>query len=247
LLLVTGLVVLVRRADTVARLIVCTFLLSFAGGVFSISQEGAPYIYRTAAVIVPAFLIAGLGLQWVAEKSGTLWLAAWCVLTAGLNLYLYFGLEAKNIAAMRVMAYEPRLIGLEIARDNVPVWVVDPDVLIQTEVRPRPGEKYGNANPAVLLSPILRRLAIINFSGRYDAHKPVSENLAQPNDIYFVEPTALATGSLQLPKPARIIFNSRNQEMTQTVTRLDASIKYLPNILGEPLLMVAEFQADTKH
>jgi hypothetical protein len=45
------------------------------------------------------------------------------------NLYLYFGLEMKNTAAMRVMAYEPRLIGLEIARDDAPVWLGVPDVL----------------------------------------------------------------------------------------------------------------------
>src|SRR4029077_13166772 len=172
---------------TLANLLGCTFVLNLVGGVFSISQEGAPYIYRTAAVIIPLFLLVALGLQWFRERLGTRWLA---IATGGiiaLNVYLYFGLEAKNGAAMRVMAFEPRLLGLEIARDDGPVWLVSPDVLRQTEVQPRAGEKYPKTNPAVILAPALRKLAIINFSGRYDMRQTVAGNLESPRDIFFVE------------------------------------------------------------
>ena len=70
LLLVSGLVILVRKADTFRRFMACTIVLNFLSGIFSASQECAPYIYRTAAVIVPAILAAGAGLEWFVEKAG---------------------------------------------------------------------------------------------------------------------------------------------------------------------------------
>jgi len=241
LLLIAGLVILVRKMDTLGRLIGCAFLLNLATGVLSNSQEGAPYVYRTAAVIVPGFLTAGLGLQWLAEKIGTRLLAVWCAMIIAVNLYLYFGLEAHNIAAMRVMAYEPKVIGLEIARGHQPVWLFAPDVLAQTERSPRAGERYPNANPAVVLPPIIRRLAIIEFSGRYDTGRPVLDNLGHPQDIYFLEPAGLETNSSFIVRPSKIIFKSDNQKILETVTRLGASIRYVPDILGEPFLTVADF------
>ena len=105
LLLVSGLVILVRKADTFRRFMACTFVLNFLSGIFSASQEGAPYIYRTAAVIVPAFLATGAGLEWFAEKAGPRKLLILAAPIVVLNLYFYFSLERKNIAAMRVMAY----------------------------------------------------------------------------------------------------------------------------------------------
>ncbi|TMA06495.1 MAG: glycosyltransferase family 39 protein, partial [Deltaproteobacteria bacterium] len=114
LLFIAGLAALVWSANTsLARLIGCALVLNFAGGVFSISQEGAPYVYRTAAVMTPAFLIVGLGLQWLMQQveplaKGHLSLRNVRILTSSvllltiiLNLYLYFGLEPKNTAAMR--------------------------------------------------------------------------------------------------------------------------------------------------
>jgi len=83
-------------------------------------------------------------------------------------------------------------------------------------------------------------LAIINFSGRYDIHQTLSENLAHPKDMYFVEPSVLTAG---LPQgPAKIIFKSGNPELTRTADRLAGSVRPVPDILGEPLLTVAEFR-----
>jgi 4-amino-4-deoxy-L-arabinose transferase-like glycosyltransferase len=234
-LLVVGIAFAVRRRDAYSNLLLCTFFLNFAGGVFSKSQEGAPYVYRTSAVIVPAFVIVGVALEWLVKKIGCRWLAASTVFLIGLNLYLYFSLEEKNTAAMRVMAYEPRLIGQEIAHDNVPVWLVADDVLTQTEVGPKNGEKYASSNPAVVLSPVVRKLAIINFSGRYDMHRTVADNLAQPRDIYFP-----SSHNLAVRPPGKIIFKSSNQAMIRAAKQLGASLRYLPNILGEPLITVAD-------
>jgi hypothetical protein len=186
-LLVLGVIILARRHYTPGRLLLCTLVLNLVGGVLSVSQEGGPYVYRTAAVIVPAFLIVGVGLEWLTQKAGTRWLAITTAAIIAINLYLYFGLEPKNTAAMRVMAYEPRVIGQEIARQNSPVWLSARDVLTQKELDPHPGERYPEANPAVVLSPDLRKLAIIEFSGRYDMNRSVAENLAEPRDIHFVE------------------------------------------------------------
>ena len=233
-LLIVGLLVMWRSRDMLARLVGCTFFLNFIGGVLSVSQEGPPYVYRTAAVIVPAFLLAGAGLQWVQQRLGTRWLMISTFLIVLLNVYLYFGLEAKNAAAMRVMAYEPRLIGLEIAREKDPVWLVSPGVLTQTEIQPKSGERYPEANPAVILPTMVRKLAIINFSGRYDIHRTVADNLAQPRDIHFVE-----AGNIPMRGPARIIFKSSDREMNQAVARPGVSLRYIPDMFGQPLFTVA--------
>jgi 4-amino-4-deoxy-L-arabinose transferase-like glycosyltransferase len=253
LLFIVGLAVLVWSMNTYfARLVGCTFVLNFAAGVFSISQEGAPYVYRTAAVMIPAFLIVGLGLQWLMQQvesrlKGLLALRKVRVLTGAallltiiLNLYLYFGLEPKNTAAMRVMAYELRLIGLEIARDNLPVILVGRDILDQIEVNPRPEEKHAYANRPLRLPPVIAKLAVINFSGRYDPSQPVSANFTRPRDIYFVE--AVSSGNnLPTNGPAKIIFKSRNPQLWDTIRGdyPDASVRYIRNINGEPLLTVA--------
>ena len=70
----------------------CTIVLNFLSGIFSASQEGAPYIYRTAAVIVPAFLATGAGLEWFAEKAGPRKLLILAAPIVVLNLYFYFSL-----------------------------------------------------------------------------------------------------------------------------------------------------------
>lgn len=237
-LLLGGLIVIIRRGDKLATLLSCTFVLNLAGGFFSISQEGAPYVYRTAAVIIPVFLLVGIALQWVQNAIGTRVLVIATGAIVAINLYLYFPLEAKNAAAMRVMAYEPHLIGLEIARDNQPVWLVSPGVLTQTEVGARPGEQYPEANPAVILAPPLRKLAIIAFSGRYDMRQNMAANLATPRDVYFVE-----AKDLPVQGPAKIIFAAHDQKLNQVFGRSGVSIRHIPNIFGEPLFSVASLSA----
>ena len=254
LLFMVGLVILFRAVNTPsARLIACTLVLNFATGVFSVSQEGAPYVYRTAAVMIPAFLIAGIGAQVLidqgeskfAERELSKYFGAvtWPVLMLiiVLNLYFYFGLEPQNAAAMRIMAYEPRLIGLEIARDQLPVILVGREILDPSNVDPRPGEKYVNANPALILPPAARKLAVINFSGRYDTSQTVLSNFTNPKDIYFVERAMVATNNLTPRGRAKIIFRSSDRQLAELIQRnyADAAIKQIRNIYQEPLLSVA--------
>jgi hypothetical protein len=175
----------------------------------------------------------GFGLEWLANKIGSRGLWAVCSAAIALNLYLYFGLEARNVPAMRVMSYEPRLIGLEVSRDREPVWLVNSDVLRPTATRPSPEEKYPESNPAVLLPPVLTRLAIIDFSGRYDLARPVAQNLEAPRDIHFIEASSMPNG------PAKIIFKSDDDVVRQEVMKRGASVKEIRNVVGEPLLSVA--------
>jgi Dolichyl-phosphate-mannose-protein mannosyltransferase len=233
-LFIIGLVMLIGllRDNTFARLVSCIFLLSFVGGVFSISQEGPPYIYRTVALMVPGFLIVGIGLQWLMARTRVVAIFA-VSLAALLNLYLYFGLEARNAAAMRVMNYELRQIGQEIAQDDLPVFIVG-DAMTPIEIHSKADEKYAAANPAVILPPIIRRLAVIHFSGRYDMSKPVSENLAHPRNIYFAESL-----SPEINGPAKIIFKSRSPEIEQVLSQHRTSVRAVHNIFSEPLRTVA--------
>ena len=236
-LFIVGLVVLVRHwRNTFARLVACAFVFNFAGGVFSVSQEGPPYVYRTVATMIPAFLIVGSGVQWLMRRNARLGTSSALVSAMILNLYLYFGLEAKNAAAMRVMGYELRQIGQEIAQDDSPVFLVGRDALDQIELYAKPNERYASANPAVVLPPLMQRLAVINFSGRYDMTKPVSQNLAHPKDIYFVESL-----SPEMHGRAKMIFKSRNPEIDQLLARRGASVRQLRDISGEPLRMVVTF------
>jgi len=254
LLLVTGFVALLRdRKNFAARLIACTFIINFTPGVFSISQEGAPYVYRTAAIIVPAFLIVAFGVQWLVRHL-EIWMrdrpfakylmpaaASVLVCVIVLNLYFYFGLEAKNTAAMRVMAYEARLVGLEIARDGLPVILVGKDTLEQTPATPKPDEMFADANPPLILTPAFTLSAIVDFSGRYDKRQTVSNNLAHPKNIHFVGTESLKANILTLPQPAKIIFRSRDRPLGDMIRASypSAALKDIRNVYGEPLFTVA--------
>jgi 4-amino-4-deoxy-L-arabinose transferase-like glycosyltransferase len=257
LLFIGGLLALVRNCEGwLARLLGSIFLLNLLPGVLSVSQEGAPYVYRTAAVMVPAFLIVGLGCQWVYREmtlrlprrvSGrTIGQAAWMlVLSIGLiNCYLYFFLESKNAGAMRTMAYEARAIGLEIARDDLPVYLVGQDVLDKIETVAGPEEKYARFNAPIMLPPLLSGLAIISFSGRYDLAQPLAYNLSQPRNIHFVDAPS-AEMRISLPSSAKLIFNSRNQEIIKSAHRQipNAVVEEIRNIYGEPMLTVVTYSA----
>jgi hypothetical protein len=254
LLFIAGLVILFRRINAPsARLIACTLVLNLATGVFSVSQEGAPYVYRTAAVMIPVFLIVGMGAQWLMDQvkskieerrlSKNFEVVTWAMLLLiiVLNLYFYFGLEPKNAAAMRVMAYELRLIGLEIAQDDLPIVLVGRDILDPIAVDSKPEEKYVNANPPLILPPAARKLAVINFSGRYDLNETISHNFANPKEIYFVERAFLETNKLPLHDPAKIIFKSSDRKLGELIQKTypGASIKQIRSIYDESLLSVA--------
>jgi hypothetical protein len=254
LLFIAGLVILFRDIHAPsARLLACTLVVNFATGLFSVSQEGAPYVYRTAAVMIPAFLIVGMGAQSLIDQvkskidkfrsAKNCAVVTWAVLflIIVLNLYFYFGLEPKNAAAMRVMAYELRLIGLEIAQDGLPVVLVGRDILDPVNITTQPGEKYVDANPPLILPPLARKLAVINFSGRYDPSQTVSVNLAKPKKIYFVERAHLETNIGTAAEPAKIIFKSPDRQIEDMIHRNypHSSFKLIRNISGKPLFSVA--------
>jgi 4-amino-4-deoxy-L-arabinose transferase-like glycosyltransferase len=247
LLSIVGLVVLVRSRNlSYARLIGCVFLLNFTSGVFSVSPEGAPYVYRAAAVMIPAFLITGLGVDPVIHMLER-WLNVKILLGSTLalmmvsNLYLYFGLERKNSAAMRVMAYELRLIGLEIAQDNLPVILVGQDIFDQTETDSKPGEKYAHANRPPLMPEPLRSLAVINFSGRYDPTQSLAHNFTHPRNLYLVDTDSLKAYSPPVQGPAKLILRSRDRRVWDSIRGQypNASVRDVRNIHGEPVLLVA--------
>jgi len=249
LVFAAGLVAALRRVrDTEARLLLATLLISFAGGILSVSQEGAPYVYRTAAVLVPTFAIVGLGLQQLLAHTtkflttGQSRVAAWSALliVIALNFYLYFGLEPKNTAAMRVMAYEPRLLGLEIARDDLPVFLIGRNIFDPLGTRGPIGEEYASANPPLLLPSAIRKLATITFSGRYDLTRTLAQNFQAPRRIYFVEPQALASDVAQKHLPAKMIFRP-NQEIEAVLRTSDPQVRIskIQDIRGEPIFTIA--------
>ena len=245
---VGGLVAALRRIRGTERLLLTTLLINFTGGLFSISQEGAPYVYRTAAVIIPVFAIVGLGLQQVLAQtakfltSGQSKVAAWSALliVIALNFYLYFGLEPKNTAAMRVMAYEPHMLGLEIAQDDLPVFVIGRDIFDPLEARAPVGKEYAAANPPLILPPEIRKLATITFSGRYDLARTLTQNFQPPRRIYFVEPQALASDVGPKLRPVKMIFRP-NREIEAALRTNDpqARIREIQNIRGETIFTIA--------
>ena len=257
-LLLIGLIVSCRDLrSTGTRLICWTFALNFVPGIFSVSQEGAPYVYRTAAVMMPAFLLVGVGLQWLSRQidsqaSAMHWrtgrehaMAVAVLFAVGWNGYLYFFLESKNSAAMRTMAFEARLIGAELARDDLPVIILGRDTVEKIETEPRPGEPYGKANPAMGMPLPVGIFALVSFSGRYDPARSIKDNLTQPRGIAFIDTLPSDLGPLLNRGRAKIIFNARNQASMSALRRYfpSASIAYLRNIHGDPIIGVANVAA----
>ena len=244
---IVGLVEMLRLKNSAIRLTAFAFAVNFVPGIFSLSQEGAPYVYRTAAVMIPTFILIGLGLQKItasAEKylpPKRISLLAWplLLLIAAVNLYFYFDLEPRNAAAMRVMLYEPRVMGLEIARDNLPVYLVGAD-LLRSLARAGPGESYAAANPPMTLPAEITKLAVISFSGRYDLRRTRLRNFEEPNNIYFVEATTLDS-AIRLAGQAKFIFRSANRNLRETIRKLypNMSVREIPDIWGGPMFTVA--------
>jgi hypothetical protein len=246
--LIAGLVIAAGRIkDRAIRLILMTFAVNFIPGIFSFSQEDAPYVYRTAGVMIPAFMISGLGIQGLhsrleahgSPKPARLLSLLVVLLITVLNLYFYFGLEAKNGAAMRIMAYEPRVIGLEIAADNLPVFLLGGE-LFEAMPQPRPNEKYPASNPPIVLPVELKKLAVITFSGRYDLSRTLSDNYEKPREIYFRDWAAAEDIPRLGDKYAKLIFRSGTQ--IETILRKahpDIVVREITDIYGGPLYSVA--------
>ncbi len=256
LVFLAGIVALCRNNWTASsRLIACTFVLNFVPGIFSISQEGAPYVYRAAAVMIPAFLIVGLGLQWMLrqlDRASTMprWRTVlgpltWSALlvAVALNIYQYLFLESGNAAAMRTMAYEQRLIGREIARDKFPVVVVGRDVLEKIETSSRSDETHAKKNSPMRLPLSVSAFAVVSFSGRYDMTRSIQDNLSQPKKLYFVDDPANDIGEIVRQGRTKVVFSPRNQALIQILRQYSPAVtlEYIRNIHGDPIIAVATF------
>jgi hypothetical protein len=157
-----------------------------------------------------------------------------------LNIYQYFILESENAAAMRTMAYEQRLIGKEIARDRLPVFIVGRDVLEKIETSSLAQETYAKKNAPMRIPVSVSAFAIISFSDRYDMNRTLEDNLKEPKNLYFVEdPTDVAAEIVQHGR-AKVIFSPQNQELVQNLRRYSPAMKLeqIRNLLGEPIVSV---------
>lgn len=248
-LLLAGLIVVSMRLKEYAiRLLLLTFALNLTPGIFSISQEGAPYVYRTAAVMIPVFVTIGYGLQWATTylaaraSSKAVNLSVWTgvLLINLLNLYLYFGLEAKNGAAMRIMAYEPRLLALEIARDEMPALLLR-EGLFESRPQPTPNERYPLLNPPLILPFELQKLAVITLSNRFDPARSLADNYENPRHIYFRDLAGVENESNRLTKPIKLIFRSGTTHAEEFIRKNypGTALREIRNIYGAPLYSVA--------
>jgi hypothetical protein len=115
------------------------------------------------------------------------------------------------------------------------------DMLEQPTAQPIPLERFASANPPLILPAAMRFLAIVEFSGRFDQNRPLSDNLNRPDDINFIDNDLLAASNLPLSAPAKIIFRSQDTTLSDLVRTNypSASHRQIYNILGEPLFSVA--------
>jgi len=144
---------------------------------------------------------------------------------------------------MRTMAYEQRLIGKEIARDEFPVFVVGRGILEKIETRSLPQETFAKKNPPMRLPLSVSAFAVISFSGRYDMNRSLEDNLKEPKNLYFVvDPTDAGAEIVQHGR-AKVIFSPQNQELVQTLRRYSPAMKLeqIRNLHGDPIVSVASF------
>ena len=250
--LLIGLFVAAGRLGSPAmRLLAWLWLMNFIPGIFSVSQEGAPYVYRTAALMIPTFLLAGVGISWLTQQATALtkvplsavvpyFPALIVLLAAALNIRLYFELEPVNYAAMRTMAYEARMIGDEIASDNQPT-IVTASALAKLAVAAKANEPFAGANPAMKLPLSLSVFAVTAFSGRYNSDAAIETNLNQTAGLYFMENLAGDFRQLFPHGHGKVIFAAQDRPTRELLLR-DAPVIFIKqrnDLRGEPMIAVA--------
>ena len=236
-----------RRA-AVAPSVVVLFVCLLLPGLLSVSQEGPPYVYRTAAVLVPTFLIVGYGVEWGRHALSTFTrrfgrplvgegVAAVALLVAfGLNLHAYFGREAENRSAARVMAWVEPLVGRAIAGTDLPAYVIVPRLLEGRPVRPPHDEPYYGVNRDRELPLATAKLAVLYFSGRYDLGRPLEENVLCSRIVFVGDEDA----EMAPAGPALVVAERESPILRQWLARHPATrITRLSDNLGEPALLAA--------
>jgi 4-amino-4-deoxy-L-arabinose transferase-like glycosyltransferase len=253
-LLLAGLaVVLAQRQGEISRLVPGALAINLLPGILTTSQEGAPYVYRVAATMIPAFLAVGVGLQ-AAERRyellrkaehPTLRLKAFAIVlflaALSVNLFQYFGFEAANSAAMRTMAYEQRLISREIASDDANVLVVGEISQEKIEITSLPEERYPERNPPMRLPPPVGVIATIILSGRYDSDRTLQQNVDAPRGLSFMVAGAPLADALKHGGATKIIFDARDNGIVAQLRSLSSNftLRHINNIHGNPIIAVA--------
>lgn len=275
-LFVAGLVVAVRRIDQpVHRLLGCALVINLVAGLLSISQEGPPYVLRVSAVMLPALLLVGTGLQWVcglvararpdgacadgacadgaraggaradgdrADGRWGTWLPACIIVPAmGINLWLYFGLESRNLAATRVMAYELRLLTREFDRSPHPVILVGDDVFARAASGPYPEEEHAASNPTFVSGPSTSLAAVFFLARGFDPWRPLEKTLAvmKRHHARFQDLQDPAR-----PSPMVAVCNARNSKLVADIRSLAGSgaVRFVKDIRGRDLFAVVELR-----
>jgi 4-amino-4-deoxy-L-arabinose transferase-like glycosyltransferase len=228
-LLLIGLVMVIRHLlDRVTILLLVLSAGAMAGGIFSVSMEGPPYVYRVSPVIVPVLLIAGLGLEHVlrwmqrfGKMARPVAIAVICVI-ALVNSYMYFALEQRSISARRVMGAEYRRLGQVLRQTNLHAYVVVPGALSKPPPYPQPGERYYDVNhnfPYDLFGDEIAYFAVLSLSGRYDTGATFQENLKY-NSVTLVSRDDLS-GPLLLP--TAIVLHASDSSLVEMIRQRYAS------------------------
>jgi hypothetical protein len=209
ILFLAGLVLMWRRDRRIAWLMLTLLLVSMAGGVFSVSEEGPPYVLRVSPVIIPAIFIAAIGLDALLLRTkgrqNAVIASAVVVAVVLINLYSYFGLERRSLSARRTMGAEYSCLARALAQTNLHAYVLYPSALSKPPPHPLPDERYYEVNhnfPYNIFGADIANFAVLALPGRYDAHASLSENLAF-NSVSFLPAEHL---SQPLDLPAAVVF-----------------------------------------
>jgi hypothetical protein len=191
--------------------------------------------------MLPAFLMAGFGLDALDRIAGSRRLLLPGLLFAGLlwNLHLYFGLEARSALAARVMAYEIRLIADEVRDTDLPVYIVGADALSKRRVLeelPRSeAPPYLARNSTFAMGTGYSLRAVEYLSGR-------RQTLAAPGDpaVGIVIARADRFRTTPIATPAVLLFRPGGQDEAAVRARFpDVEVRYVEDVRGPLALGVA--------
>jgi hypothetical protein len=172
-LLLVGLVVVVRTADSRRRLLISWPLVLGLGGILSVSGEGPPYPYRVLALAPWACLLAGIGGDALWELGRRRWArgASVAIASAALtavvafNAWVLFVRGPADLDTMRVYGTAPTRLGLWLRdhADGRPTLVLDGAL----SPPPESGSRYAAANRTSFFRDVDTLAAIQLAAGAY--------------------------------------------------------------------------------